>query len=174
MRPSTARLFCEKQCVYPVERTLQTVMDFTLKLLESNYAFWCDLQLSTTSVLLTGTKDILCPPTVPSLPHFDGWRSLGSFFFCWVPGETCFLATSTSFWSPFPVSSEAYLFVLIKEYIQIIIMWLFNGRFSCESFFVCKSISNFLPSVCSGSFGHTANFEFFFLHLSCPQELLQQ
>lgn len=71
----TARLSCEKQCVYPVERTLQTVMDFTLKLLESNYAFWCDLQLSTTSVLLTGTKNILCPPIVPSLPHFDGWRS---------------------------------------------------------------------------------------------------
>lgn len=76
----TARLACEKQCVYPVEKTLQIGMDSTLKFLGYNYEFWCDLQLSTMSVILTGTKDVLCPPIVyPSHILMDGRVKVVSF-----------------------------------------------------------------------------------------------
>lgn len=42
----TVPLACEKQYVYPVEKTLQIIRESTSKL-ESNYTLVCDLQLST-------------------------------------------------------------------------------------------------------------------------------
>lgn len=151
-------------------------MDSTLKFLGSNYEFWCDLQLSTMSVILTGTKDVLCPPIVyPFHILMDGRVKVVSFIVGSLekhvsqqrlhPSGLPFLCSLRHI-SPYLPRSTYKL----TSYDCLMADFLAN-------FFLCQSISivyyivlyiiqQEIPSVCSGSFDHTANFAGFFPHCS--------